>query len=152
MIKIHITNLKNQPKISKRKLKEVATKVLVELHKANREYEINVILVDDAYIQKLNKKYRKVDLPTDVLVFPIGEIPTRGKGKLKFMGDIYISTDRVAQQVQKDETLETEVQRLLIHGLLHLVGYEHSEQMFYKQEYLLSQLSDKFSITKSNFQ
>jgi probable rRNA maturation factor len=99
---------------------------------SKNDYEIGVTLVDNGYIQDLNRKYRKIDSPTDVLAFPI-EV-----SRTKFLGDIYISLDRASEQVDENEDLRTEVSRLLIHGVLHLLGQEHSPEMFAKQESYLT--------------
>lgn len=54
------------------------------------------------------------------------------------LADIYISIERAQQQAQQGETINTEIARLLIHGILHILGYEHSTQMFNKQEQYLT--------------
>jgi probable rRNA maturation factor len=129
MIKIYIKALTRRLKISPKRLKSITQKVLeFERIPHTKEYDISITLVSNKFIQRLNKEYRKVDSPTDVLAFSM-EIQ-----KDKFMVDIYISVDRAEQQISKNETLEIEITRLLIHGLLHILGYEHSEQMFNKQE------------------
>ncbi len=80
---------------------------------------INLKLVDDGEIQALNKKYAGIDKPTDVLSFHYGEA-----GEL---GDIAISYQTAQRQAdQAGTTLETEINLLLIHGCLHLLGYDHA--------------------------
>jgi probable rRNA maturation factor len=140
MIKIYIKISKKSLKINKKRLKLLATEVIKSESKGERDYEIGVTLVGNTYMRSLNKRYRNIDSPTDVLAFPI-EIEN------KLLGDIYISIDKAYQQLQSTETIETEISRLLIHGLLHLLGYEHSEQMFTKQEKYLhnfAKVSTKF--------
>ena len=129
MLKIYIKSIKKRPLIRERKLKSIAIKVFeLENVSPKKDYEVGITLIDDKQIRKLNKKYRTVDAPTDVLSFTI-QIDEH-----KFLGDIYISLESASQQIAPDENLETEIHRLLIHGLLHLLGYEHSETMFNKQE------------------
>jgi probable rRNA maturation factor len=107
---------------------------------SEKDYEIGVTLVNNAYIQDLNSKYREVDSPTDVLAFPIEVSQT------KFLGDIYISLDRASEQVDENEDLETEVSRLLVHGMLHLLGHEHSPEMFARQESYLNERNQRSKI------
>ncbi|MCK4306759.1 rRNA maturation RNase YbeY [candidate division WOR-3 bacterium] len=147
MRKVQIKSLKKNPGIKRTSLKSLALLVL-EIEGAE-DTEIDITLVDNGYIQKLNKKYRKVDSPTDVLAFPI-EIetqfiaPKKVGAKLprphKFLGDIYISLDRAEEQIPAGETLELEVFRLLVHGMLHLLGYNHSSEMEERQEYYLQKI------------
>lgn len=93
--------------------------------------EVGLILVDDQYIRSLNKKYRDKDAPTDVLSFsylePNGsDRPTEEEFAV---GDIYISTDRArAQAVDVGHNLESEIALLVVHGLLHLLGYDHEQE------------------------
>jgi probable rRNA maturation factor len=86
-----------------------------------REETATVILCSDYVIRKLNKQYRKKDRPTDVLSFPFGDPD--------LLGEIYISLQRAKIQARKyGLTYEEELKRLLIHGLLHLMGYDHHNE------------------------
>jgi len=93
--------------------------------------EVGLILVDDQYIQSLNKQYRDKDTPTDVLSFSFLE-PGNGEetGDAEFaVGDIYISIDRAREQaLDAGHSLEREIVLLAVHGLLHLLGYDHEEE------------------------
>lgn len=83
--------------------------------------EVGVVLADDEVLRALNARYRNVNRPTDVLAFP-GE----GPGPYRHLGEVVISTDRAEEQaVRYAHGVADEVARLLVHGLLHLVGYEH---------------------------
>lgn len=80
--------------------------------------EISVVLGDDKLLKKLNKEYRGVDKPTDVLAF--GLTPT-------LLGEVIISIDAVKRQAEEyKHSFEKELSILLIHGVLHLLGYDHS--------------------------
>jgi len=84
--------------------------------------ELSIVLVSDPQIKRLNKLYRNKDKPTDVLSFPIGE---KVNGWL-ILGDIVISVDTAKRQAQElGHSLEEEIKRLLVHGLVHLLGYDH---------------------------
>ena len=89
--------------------------------------EVSVLLTDDAEIRSLNSQYRGIDRPTDVLSFSQLEgddLPT-GNGPL-LLGDIVISLERAREQARDlGVSMEDELHRLFIHGLLHLMGYDH---------------------------
>lgn len=97
---------------------------------------INVIFVDEKEMQRLNKEYRNIDDVTDVLSFNLN-----AEG---FLGEIYICPQYIKKTVEK---YEEELLRVIIHGILHLLGYEHKaklddiskqkEDMFVKQEKIL---------------
>lgn len=80
--------------------------------------EVSVFLTGDDDIRELNRKYRKKDRATDVLSFPLDDP--------YMLGDVVISVERAAAQAESfDVTVEEELGRLLVHGILHLVGYDH---------------------------
>lgn len=80
--------------------------------------EVSVLFCGDGAIRTLNRRYRKVDAPTDVLAFPA---QSRG-----LLGDIVISVPYASRQARRrGESPAREIDRLLVHGLLHLSGYDH---------------------------
>ena len=100
------------------------------------EREISLLLADDETIQELNKSYRNMDKPTDVLSFKI-ESDT-------MLGDIIISVETAKRMsVEYNISLDREIAFLFIHGILHLLGYDHEtsvedeEEMFALQTKLL---------------
>lgn len=107
------------------------------------EAEINVILTDNAAIQEINREYRQIDAPTDVLSFPMVEYETAADfehledhaescfnmetGEL-MLGDIVISVDKVKEQAESfGHSQERELAFLVAHSVLHLCGYDHME-------------------------
>jgi probable rRNA maturation factor len=87
--------------------------------------EVTVVLTGDRDIARLNRTYRGKDRPTDVLSFDIGEGLEAGEP----FGDVVISVETARRQAREyDAPLVTEVQRLLVHGVLHLCGYDHHER------------------------
>jgi probable rRNA maturation factor len=86
--------------------------------------EVSALLATDATIRKLNREYRKKDKVTDVLSFPVDqEHPGEGR---KQAGDLAISLDTARKQADEHgHALQVEVKILLLHGLLHLAGYDH---------------------------
>lgn len=120
--------------------------------------EISIMFCNDSFIQELNKNYRKIDSPTDVLSFENGEEYKDEEGDWFSAGDIVISLETLPKNVEYFEVdKNTELKRLLIHGLLHLNGMDHGEEhiekgispsseMLVLQEKILSELSDEILI------
>lgn len=100
--------------------------------------ELSIALVNNQEIQQLNKKYREVDEPTDVLSFPMDE---------EVWGDVIISMNRVQEQAEEyGHSITREACYLVIHGVLHLLGYDHHSQeekakMRQHEERILSDLN-----------
>lgn len=87
--------------------------------------DLTIVLADDRQLHELNLDYLGVDAPTDVLSFPASETdPETGS---IYLGDIAISVPRAAQQAEAaGHSVEAEAQLLVVHGTLHLLGYDHS--------------------------
>ena len=88
-------------------------------------HEVSIVITDDQQIRKLNNAYRKMDKPTNVLAFPMqeGEFTQVTPGLL---GDVVISCDTALKEAQlADITLENRISQLLVHGILHLAGFDH---------------------------
>lgn len=123
---------------------QAADAVFEELDISFDECEISLLICGDARIKELNREYREKDYATDVLSFPMSEDPYEEGGML---GDIAISIDTAKKQAQEaDIALEREISFLFIHGLLHLMGFDHElgqeeeEEMFSLQEEILLKL------------
>ncbi len=123
-------------------IKEVSNKAL-ETEKVEKA-SCSIIIVDNSYIHKLNKEYRGIDRVTDVISFALEDeksmvIPD----EIRLLGDIYISLDKAKEQAKEyGHSLERELCFLAVHGLYHLLGYDHetkeeAEVMFKKQEEVL---------------
>ncbi len=85
--------------------------------------ELSLDLVGDRRMRRLNRRYRKQDAPTDVLAFSLREA---GGPISSLLGDVVISLDAAARQATaRGHSLDQEVTTLLIHGVLHLYGYDH---------------------------
>ena len=92
--------------------------------------ELSILLTDNAGIQKLNKRYLKKDRPTDVLSFPMWDFNSepRTPNSPLILGDIVISVETAKIQAKENGvTLNQEMARLLIHGILHLLGFDHEK-------------------------
>ncbi|MCL1832220.1 MAG: rRNA maturation RNase YbeY [Oscillospiraceae bacterium] len=106
--------------------------------------EASVTLVSDEEIRNLNRQYRKIDKPTDVLSFLMGE-PNHDT-KAVVLGDVIVSFHTATRQAREHgHSLERELAFLTVHGMLHLLGYDHMNKadetvMFAKQEQVLQSL------------
>lgn len=95
--------------------------------------EISVTFVDNEEIHKLNKQYRNKDMPTDVLSFVMGENGTYDidpKTGAQILGDVVISMEKAVEQADRyGHSLQREVGYLTAHSVLHLLGYDHEDNM-----------------------
>ena len=90
---------------------------------------LTLVVTDDAEIRELNRTYRGIDAPTDVLSFGAGEDPYRPEGEPLYLGDIIISYPRCSQQAHEyGHSVWQELSLLAIHGVLHLLGYDHATE------------------------
>lgn len=129
-----------------------ATLIMEKFHDSA---EISVRFVDNEEIHALNKQYRDVDAPTDVLSFPLGRVDEDGNALYdenpetgaKVLGDIVISVEKAEEQAKEYEhSLQREMAFLTVHSMLHLLGYDHvnggleAVRMREKEETVLVQL------------
>ena len=92
---------------------------------AGSEADITVVLSDDKQLHDLNRQFLGIDAPTDVLAFPSGE--TDPDSHNPYLGDVIISYPRaLAQAKAGGHSTEAELQLLIVHGVLHLLGYDHA--------------------------
>lgn len=111
--------------------------------------EVSVVLTDDGTVHAMNRDYRGMDKPTDVLSFALTEhaegipVPPTMPGMIPMLGDVIISVDTAIRQAQAHGiSLEQELALLAVHGVLHLLGYEDeteagAEQMRVKEREIL---------------
>jgi probable rRNA maturation factor len=111
---------------------------------------ITVVLTGDEEIQELNRQYRGLDAPTDVLSFQAGYLdPEDGS---TYLGDIVLSISQAQAQAQsRGHSLADEIQLLVVHGVLHLLGYDHADpqekaRMWAAQAEILAQLGVPTSV------
>ena len=108
----------------------------------------NVIIVNNPYIHKLNKEYRNIDRETDVITFALEDDKTFNP-EIRILGDVYISIDKAkSQSIEYGHSLLRELSFLAVHGMLHLLGYDHmkksdEEIMFKLQEEILDEMDIK---------
>ena len=112
------------------------------------DVEFNIIIVDNEYIHKLNKEYRNIDRETDVITFALEDDKTFNPVE-RVLGDIYISIEKaISQSEEYGHSLKRELCFLSVHGLLHLLGYDHMEKeeeevMFKLQGEILDEMGIK---------
>lgn len=109
------------PRFTRREIAEFVRKVLLTLEKLDRlereVTEVTIALVDDDAMTSLNRKFRRKNKTTDVLTFP---------GEDHFLGDIVISIDQARRQAADEKhSIATEVRYLILHGIIHALGYDH---------------------------
>lgn len=100
-------------------------------HQNSPPVEVAVVLADDETLQELNRRYRGVDAPTDVLAFPNeSRGPFAGvTGQPRYLGDVIISYPCAEQQAaEAGHSVQAELQLLAVHGILHLLGYDDKEE------------------------
>ena len=123
-----ISELPNEEKL----IKEVVSRVLEE-EKVLPKVDVYITLTNNEEIHKINKEYRDVDRPTDVLSFPMYErdeiagLKNDTNDEIeKILGDIIVSIEKVREQAEEyGHSFERELAYLVTHGMLHLLGYDH---------------------------
>ena len=139
-----ITNRQNLYKISTDRIRTTAQALLSALDKA--EAELSLLITEDEEIAKINEVYLSRSGPTNVIAFPMqtGDFPDVGP---RLLGDVVISVETAAREAAEAGAASGErFTELLIHGILHLLGYEHesneadAEEMFSKTDELKDHL------------
>ena len=128
-----------------------AVETMGELYDA-ANCEVSITVTDDARIHALNRQYRGIDRPTDVLSFAFNEsdepeIIFDDEDHIDTLGDIIVSIDRArAQAVEYGHSFKREIIFLIVHGMLHLLGYDHMEE----SERLEMEAEQKFVMAELN--
>ena len=133
MANVIVSNLQEKIDVTQG-LKELITKavnIALSTEDVSENVEVSIALVDDDYIQELNKQYRSLDAPTDVLSFAMRETVAEEDASFEFqeeelLGDVIVSLERAkVQAVEYGHSFEREAGFLVVHGILHLLGYDH---------------------------
>lgn len=136
MLKINLSEENDNLSPETNKLLEEIYQALIEKEGLGQEAEVSLLLTNNEEIQELNRDYRNLDQATDVLSFPIYEreeiealLKDQEGPELILLGDIIISMERAGEQAHEyGHSLKREVAYLFVHGLLHLLGYDHLEE------------------------
>lgn len=161
MNKVYITNLQDKLCVDRqlRSLVRRAVSTTLKYEKFPCEAEISVTFVDDEKIWEMNREYRNIDRPTDVLSFPLYEleeidsmyneeiVSEDDEEERTALGDIVISLERAKKQSEEyGHSFERETAFLCVHSVLHLLGYDHElgeeeeKEMFGKQDEVLKKM------------
>ena len=106
--------------------KDIIQRVFRSLGKKSPNQEISVSLVGEDKIRSLNLKFRKKDSVTDVLSFPLGEDALTGYTSVRTLGDLFICVSYARMTARRESMpIERKLQWLTVHGVLHLLGYDH---------------------------
>src|SRR3989337_1725257 len=147
-----VTNRQRKYKVDRQSIKSNADNILLLCGSGNAE--LSILIVNNRVMRTLNRQYRGIDKPTDVLSFLPAPSPfTFGGGgagdgePLRFLGDVVISMEKThAQAAERGHSPDKEFKILLIHGILHLLGYDHgvsrteAQRMRRKEKLILSGL------------
>ncbi len=145
---VRVFNAHDRKRVPVRRLGRLV-RLVASQERATWDGEVNVVLCDDQTIQKLNARFLDHDYPTDVLAFPLAE------SDAALDGEIYVSLDRAEEQAgAAGVSFDNEVCRLVVHGLLHLLGYKDGEaaeaaQMHERQEGYLRLFLPSEDVTKA---
>ena len=148
MLKVFINNEQRQISLSKTRVNKLGTilRKAAKLYELPTKCEVGVTLVSNRKIKEINKKYRDKNEVTDVISFALNEGEEGSEQEQALLGDIVISVERAAAQAQEyGHSLERELSYLLVHGFLHLLGYDHMQAedkkvMRENEEYILNDL------------
>jgi probable rRNA maturation factor len=122
---IHIENQQKKVRLDRRRIRRVVHRLKKVLECADQE--ISLLFVDDERIREMNRQYLNRDYPTNVISFPLRE-GNYGHINPQILGDIVISAERAFQDATAgDLSFDDEIDFLIIHGLLHLLGYNHED-------------------------
>jgi probable rRNA maturation factor len=118
------------PRFSRRDIVAFTRKTVSALRRLGRlshvVSDVSVAFVGDAAMQELNKRFRRKNRTTDVLTFPADASYAEPKSKGRPLGDIVISIDQARRQAAEERhSLATEIRYLILHGVLHALGYDH---------------------------
>ena len=139
MIKVNLIN-EFEFTFKEEKIVKKIVKTICKVEKVKGKHVVSIIIVDNQKIHEINKQYRNIDRPTDVISFAAID----GEETLpEEMGDIFISYEKIIEQAKEYEhSILREFAFLVTHGMYHLLGYDHMNQedekiMFGKQEKIL---------------
>lgn len=124
---------------------------IMKYTEASPEMFITIVFEEDELLHQMNKKFLDIDAPTDVLSFPAEYIDPETRES--YLGDVLISVPRAIEQASAgDHSVEDELQLLVVHGVLHLLGYDHieekdKERMQVTQRTILRRLGNNLEVT-----
>ena len=134
---IEVRNLQRKHKIDQGLIRDKSKAILALC--GLKDVELSILIVNNQRIQGLNKQYRGINKPTDVLSFPmmgteLNSVPTTQPGGLSaqplLLGDVVLSMEKIQSQAREQgHSPDCELMALLTHGILHLIGYDHERSL-----------------------
>jgi probable rRNA maturation factor len=122
MSPVNIENISSDSGVRMISLKNLARGILKDF---GEKGEVNIVLISDDYMRRLNQRFARRKGSTDVLSFSFRE-DKAPEGNKEFLGEVYVSVDKARRQAQRYKvSLRQELERLVVHGMLHLLGYDH---------------------------
>ncbi len=114
------------PRFSRREIAQFVRRILIALRVDDDIHEVSIAIVDDEAMRNLNRQFRKKNKTTDVLTFPADATDADPQAHGRPLGDIVISIDQGRRQAaDQRHSVATEVRYLILHGILHALGYDH---------------------------
>ena len=148
-MRIQIENRQRFHKILKRPLRKVAQRILSV--SGYPEAELSILILDNSGIQEINREYLQRDRPTNVISFAMQEGVGAGLSPL-VLGDVVISAERAATDaVEAGVSFEHELWFLLVHGVLHLLGYDHERGTVCEAERMEARETEIFDLLVREF-
>ncbi|KAF1084076.1 Endoribonuclease YbeY [Sporotomaculum syntrophicum] len=154
-----VSNLQEKVPVES-KLEEMLIRVVEKAlgeHDIPENAEVSLVFVDDAYMSLLNQQYRGIDGPTDVLSFAMQEGPDMpGFEEEQLLGDVVVSMETAQRQAEEyGHSFNREVAYLTVHGVLHLLGYDHQtltdkQKMREQEENILTRACLSASLIREN--
>ena len=129
-MELYVENEQEKLQVEKRTIDALhkAMNIASNLHSLE-DSTVNIILVDNAKIREINREYRGVDRETDVISFALNDFEVTFPWEREELGDIYISVEKALEQSREyGHSFDRELVYLAVHGLLHLLGYDHLEE------------------------
>jgi len=132
-MEVNVSNYQKKIKISKKWIKKAAIEIL---RKIGMKGELSIVLADNKYIRRLNRKYRHKDRATDVLSFQQNKLTSsvvsrqlkNNRLSTVLLGDVIVSVERAKSQARTyGHNFKEEMSMLIEHGILHLLGFTHKE-------------------------
>ncbi|MFZ6017695.1 MAG: rRNA maturation RNase YbeY [Nitrospirota bacterium] len=149
-MKVYIKNQQRLIKVNPQRIRKYLRKALQLL--GLQRAELSILLINDRRMKILNRQYRGIARTTDVLSFP--QLPTSYFSLPTFhlsLGDIVINLPKAKKQASEHGlTLDEELRWLLIHGLLHLIGYDHEKSRYHKNKMRLKEKEMLDALTMGN--
>lgn len=105
---------------------QAASKTVLSQHDVHPDTALTIVITDNDYVRNLNRQHRNIDSHTDILSFPADAPPVEIEGEPPYLGDLVIAFPYASAQAEREEhNLDDSLSLLVVHGTLHLLGYDH---------------------------